>query len=76
VNLETNVYSMAREGAYYMAYVADSGQVIELDLAGKSGYTMEVLDTWNMEVVEKLMVDPGPFRYETPAPYTALVIHH
>jgi hypothetical protein len=76
VNLETNLYTLAREGAYYMAYVADSGQVIELDLAGDSGYTMEILDTWNMEVVEQRMVDPGPFIFETPAPYTALVIHH
>ncbi|MFH0756830.1 MAG: DUF5060 domain-containing protein [Bacteroidota bacterium] len=75
-NRGTNIHIFSREGAYYMAYVADSGQVIEIDLPGESGYSMEVLDTWNMEVVEQRMVDPGPFIFETLSPYTALVIHH
>jgi len=75
-NRENNVHSMAKSGEYYMAYVAGSEQLIELDLAGESDYTMEVLDTWNMKVHEKRMVEPGPFTFKTTAPYTALVIHH
>ncbi len=75
-NRGTNIHTFVKEGDYYMAYVADSAQVIELNLSGESDYTMEVLDTWNMEVLEKRIVEPGVFTYETPAPYTALVIRH
>ena len=73
--LGTNVYSMVKAGEYYMAYVADSGQSVELDLAGSSVYKLEVLDTWNMKVLQQKIVEPGPFSYETSSPYTALVIY-
>lgn len=70
--LNHNVYHFSKEGAYYLAYAADSAQVIELNLSGTASYQLEVIDTWNMNISSEGEVAPGVFKYVTPRPYTAL----
>jgi hypothetical protein len=71
-NLNTNVYILAKPGAYYLAYVAEPEQTIEVNLTGEAKYNMEIIDTWNMKVAEQATVEPGVFAYKTTSPYTAL----
>ena len=70
--LKNNVYNFSKEGEYYLSYVADSAQMIKLNLAGEEDYTLQVMDTWNMKMVTEDNVAPGNFEFETRAPYTAL----
>ena len=71
-NLNNNVYTFFKEGEYYLTYVADSAQTIELYLAGEEDYTLQVIDTWNMKTVSEENVGSGNFMYKTIMPYTAL----
>ncbi|NNE76164.1 MAG: DUF4038 domain-containing protein, partial [Pricia sp.] len=71
-NLNNNIYHFSKNGEYYLTYVADTAQTIELPLAGTTDYTLEVIDTWNMKTVYEDTVGPGTFKYETAMPYTAL----
>ena len=71
-NLNNNVYTFFKEGEYYLAYVVDSAQTIELYLAGEEDYTLQVIDTWNMKTVSEENVGSGNFMYKTIMPYTAL----
>ncbi len=71
-NLNSNIYNFSKKGEYYLAYVADSAQTIELNLAGEEDYTLQVIDTWNMRTVTEENVGSGNFKYETKMPYTAL----
>ncbi|WP_373496970.1 DUF5060 domain-containing protein [Aquiflexum sp.] len=71
-NLETNVYIFEKKGQIYLAYVADSGMEINLTLEGVGEFTLDVLDTWNMKVVETKNVSAGPYNFTTDIPYTAL----
>ena len=71
-NLNTNLYILSKQGEYYLAYVADADQTIEIDLAGEADYKLDVIDTWNMQTVEQTSVEPGVFKYTTTLPYTAL----
>lgn len=70
--LNDNIYIFLKESQYYLAYTADAGQQIEIDLPGAKDYSLEVLDTWNMKVVSEEIVNPGKFTYETEIPYTAV----
>jgi hypothetical protein len=70
--LATNLYIFSKPGAYYLAYVAEAGHDIELNLPGTKEYTVEVLDTWNMKTIEKSVAKPGVFKYKTKVPYTAV----
>jgi hypothetical protein len=70
--LSNNLYIFSKPGAYYLAYVAEAGHDIELNLPGTKDYTVEVLDTWNMKTLEKSVVKPGVFMYKTTVPYTAV----
>ncbi len=67
-----NVYTFAKEGEYYLTYTADSAQAVEVNLEGDKNYTMEVIDTWNMEIDKMEDVSPGKFQFVTEKPYTAL----
>ncbi len=67
---DQNIFS--KPGEYYLAYVAGPDQFITMDLAGDSSYTMEIIDTWNMEVIDQRAAEPGVFEYRTTTPYTAL----
>jgi len=74
-NLNNNIYVFSKTGEYYLAYVADAGQMIELKLPGDENYKMEVIDTWNMRIAEQTEAEAGTFKYKTTSPYTALRIH-
>ncbi len=71
-NLETNIYTLSKPGEYYLAYTAATGRKIALELTGNADYKVEVLDTWNMQVVEEATASPGMFHYLTEKPYSAL----
>ena len=71
-NLNNNIYIFSKKGEYYLAYVADSEQTIELNLIGKKDYTLQVIDTWNMKIVAEENVKPGNFKYKTKMAYTAV----
>jgi hypothetical protein len=73
-NLNNNIHIFSKSAEYYLAYVAEIGQEIMLDLPGDSKYNLEVIDTWNMRITEQDIVDPGKFTFQTTAPYTALRI--
>ncbi|WP_416865743.1 MAG: DUF5060 domain-containing protein [Imperialibacter sp.] len=70
--LNNNIYTLAKEGEYYLTYAADSAQSIELNLVGTKDYTLEVIDTWNMTIDPPKVVKPGKFLFETEIPFTAL----
>ena len=70
--LNNNIYILSKPGEYYLAYVADSGQNVEINLTGDSGYKLDIIDTWNMKVGKQANVEPGEFKYVTVEPYTAL----
>lgn len=70
--LNNNIYIFANEGEYYLVYTEEPAQSIELDLVGTNAYTVEVIDTWNMDILSKEVVRPGKFQYATKIPYTAL----
>jgi hypothetical protein len=74
-NRDTNVHILSKAGEYYLAYVAGQGQVIRIELPGESSYQMDVIDTWNMKIMEQISVDAGRLEFKTPVPYTALRIY-
>ncbi len=74
-NLNDNVYLFSKKGEFYLAYVADSGQNMEINLGGDAPYNMDVIDTWNMEVVDQRSVEPGMLNFTTELPYTALRLY-
>ena len=47
-NLNNNIYILSDPGKTYLAYVADEGVNIQIELAGKKDYNVELIDTWNM----------------------------
>lgn len=73
-NLNNNIYIFSNPGEYYLAYCAEPDQTIEINLTGESNYKTEVIDTWNMQVLEENSAEPGLFSYKTTAPYTAIRI--
>ncbi len=74
-NLNNNIYIFSKPGAYYLVYTADTDQNIEINLTGDDKYRMEVIDTWNMQVIEEKSIEPGIFKYKTTLPFTALRIY-
>jgi len=71
-NLNSNVYILSKEGEYFLAYVADADQTIEINLPGDAKYQMDIIDTWNMQILEQLSIEPGILKFNTKIPYTAL----
>ncbi len=71
-NLNNNIYILFKKSKYYLTYVADSVQSIQLNLAGDEDYTLQVIDTWNMKTITEEIVGSGNFTYKTNMPYTAL----
>lgn len=69
-----NIHILAKESEYYLAYVADSAQSITLELQGNSECQVDIIDTWNMEVVERKTISSGMFEHITTFPYTAIRI--
>jgi len=71
-NMNNNIYIFSKNGEYYLAYVADSAQTIELNLPGKKDYVLQVIDTWDMKIVSEEIIGSGNFKYKTVMPFTAL----
>ncbi len=71
-NLNNNIYIFSKPVEYYMVYVADADQTIEINLAGDTDYKMDIIDTWNMQIIEQSSEEPGNLTYKTISPYTAL----
>lgn len=69
-----NQYHFSKQGDTYLVYAPESGQEIVMNLAGDGMYTLQVLDTWGMEINEEKPIASGEFRFTTSDPYTALKI--
>ncbi len=74
--LNSNVYIFSKPGTYYMAYTSTEHRIFELELEGDAPYKLEVIDTWNMKIIEEREVQPGPFSYDPENPYTAIRLYH
>jgi len=72
--LMTNQYLFSKPGDTYLVYLPEANQEIVLDLSGEGNYTLQLLDTWGMEIVEEKSIDAGEFRFTSSEPYTALKI--
>lgn len=70
--LNNNIYIFSKPGEFYLVYTADPEQIIEIRLAGDVKYKMEIIDTWNMEIIEETIAEPGKFVYKTLIPFTLL----
>lgn len=70
--LNNSVFTLLKEGEYYLSYTEDAGRTIQLNLAGDTDYTLEEIDTWNMTVGAETVVAPGEFKFKTKSPFTAL----
>ena len=70
--LNNNIYVLSKAGEQYLAYTQDAERTIELDLAGDKQYRLEVIDTWNMKVLDEKIVPAGKFQLKTEEPYTAV----
>ena len=74
-NLNTNIYYFSKKGEYYLAYAAEKGQTIALDLPGDANYSVDMIDTWNMQITPSEKKYTGKSDIELPAkPYMALRI--
>ncbi len=71
-SLNNNVHLLAKENEYYLAYVADSAQTISLELPENADCQVEIIDTWNLKVVEKKKAASGHFEHRTNFPFTAI----
>lgn len=56
----------------YLLYNPEADQEVILDLSGEGAYTLQVLDTWWMEVKEEKFVDAGEFRFTSREAYMRL----
>ena len=74
-NLNNNVYVFSSPGNHYTAYVANEGEPINIELPGENSYQIEIIDTWNMNILEESEAEPGKFQYKTKIPYTAIRIY-
>jgi hypothetical protein len=67
-----NIHIFAKPGEYYLAYVANAGKTIRLDLAAGPVYKIEQIDTWNMTIERLPDAKPGKFAWKTPAAHYAI----
>lgn len=72
--LRNNVYTLSKEGEVYVSYVRNESTEINLNLTGKNPYEFTVIDTWNMKLLPKGEVQPGPFKYTTQNRYEAVYL--
>lgn len=72
--LMKNQYHFSKQGNTYLVYAPAANQEIVLDLSGGGTYTLQVLDTWGMEIKEEKSIDAGEFRFTTSDSYTAVRI--
>lgn len=72
--LAKNQYHFYKSGEAYIVYMPESGEAVTLDLEGEGNYTLSILDTWEMKVLEEKTIAAGNFTYVTDKPYIALRI--
>lgn len=73
--LNNNIHIFSKKGEYYLAYVAEQQKTLELDLAGDENYSVEIIDTWNMQITASEKKYTGKCVIELPGkPYIALRI--
>jgi hypothetical protein len=71
-NLKTNIYLFSKPGVCHLVYAAAGNQKVEIDL-GEGEYSMETVDTWNMQITPSEERFSGKTVIELPAkPYLAL----
>jgi hypothetical protein len=71
-NLKNNIYVLSKPGAYHLVYAATGGQKAEIDL-GQGEYSMEIIDTWDMQITPSEENFSGKAALELPSkPYQAL----
>jgi len=75
-NLNNNIYILSKPGDYVLAYTAEAEQTIEIRLDGDTDFKMDIIDTWNMQIIEEGSVKPGIIKYKTALPYTLLRASH
>lgn len=73
--LKSNVYILSKPGKFYLVYVPSKDQTIEIELTGTENYKLDILDTWNMSMVEHRSINPGVFKFKSNLPFTALKIY-
>jgi hypothetical protein len=67
-----NIHIFAKPGEYYLAYVANAGKTIHLQLPAGAIYRIEQIDTWNMTIDRLPDAKPGSFTFQTPHEFCAL----
>jgi hypothetical protein len=70
--LADNIHVLAKPGKYYLAYVANAGKTIRLDLPEGARYKVELIDTQNMAFKQLPDAKPGNFSFTTTEKYSAL----
>lgn len=73
-NRNNNIHVFSKDGEYYLIYVAGEKQDVEITLPGDFEYTVEIIDTWNMDIDEQEGSVGGSFSFTTEFPYTAIRI--
>jgi hypothetical protein len=74
-NLENNIHVFSKKGEYYLVYVAEGNHKVTIDLPGDGTYSMDMIDTWNMEITPFEKAYSGKGDFELPdRPYMALRI--
>lgn len=71
-NLADNIYIFAKPGEYYLAYTANAGKFIRLDLPAGAVYRVERIDTWNVAIERLADAKPGKYTFKSPTAYSAL----
>jgi hypothetical protein len=52
---KNHINILSKPGEYCLAYTAEADQPVEIDLTGKQNYKVEVIDTWNMKVIDEII---------------------
>jgi hypothetical protein len=73
-NLDNNIYLFSKPGEFYLAYVANPEETIQIELPGNQEYKLDIIDTWNMKITEQTTAKRGKFEYKTTIPFCALRI--
>lgn len=72
-NINTNIYIFSKKGEYYLVYTAKGAQKLNINLEGNSNYTLDLIDTWNMDITRSEKLYSGKSTIELPSePYHAL----
>ncbi len=69
--LNNNVYLFTNEAGNQLAYAADAGIAIVTGSPTGAEHDVEVIDTWNMKVIDTQSVMAGTSLFTTSAPCTA-----